>query len=382
MRIAFISGMTGEPWGGSEELWSLAALRCLAAGHDVCASVHGWASPARELAALRDQGLRIHERHGRRGWRRVAGEVVRAAGRGNARRGLGALIDPDVRRLEAFRPDLVCISHGAIACGLEWMEWAMARRIPYVSVTQANAEWFWPDDQRAERLAAAYCGARAACFVSEANHRLFELQVARRLANAVVVRNPVKVDRHVVLPWPDEGGGFKLAVVGRLSYQKGTDLILQTLAESAWRERPVQVRFYGRGPSAGGFIRLAGMLGVADRATFEGHVDSITEIWRQNHALLLPSRCEGLPLALVEAMMLRRCAIVTDVAGNREVVDDGVTGFLAAAPTVELVAAAMERAWHRRHQWQAMGEAAGRAIRETIAVDPVGDFVELLMQAA
>jgi hypothetical protein len=48
------------------------------------------------------------------------------------------------------------------------------------------------------------------------------------------------------------------------------------------------------------------------------------------HALVLTSRCEGLPLSLVEAMLSGRVPIVTDVGGNREVVNEAC-GFLAAS---------------------------------------------------
>ena len=51
---------------------------------------------------------------------------------------------------------------------------------------------------------------------------------------------------------------------------------------------------------------------------FRGHVNDIRAIWEQNHLLVLPSRYEGLPLALVEAMWCGRPAVVTDVGGNAE----------------------------------------------------------------
>ena len=57
---------------------------------------------------------------------------------------------------------------------------------------------------------------------------------------------------------------------------------------------------------------------------------------------MLPSRFEGLPLALVEAMLCPRPAVVTNVAGNTEVIEDGETGFVAAAPTAGHLDEAME----------------------------------------
>ena len=67
-----------------------------------------------------------------------------------------------------------------------------------------------------------------------------------------------------------------------------------------------------------------------------------------------------MPLSVVEAMLCGRPCIVTDVAGNRELIRDNVNGFLAKAPTVELLDEAMNRAWENRHRLREMGEAAAR----------------------
>jgi glycosyltransferase involved in cell wall biosynthesis len=77
---------------------------------------------------------------------------------------------------------------------------------------------------------------------------------------------------------------------------------------------------------------------------FTGHTESLDALWRQHHGLILPSRVEGLPLAMVEAMLRGRPVIATRVAGIPEVLEDGASGFLAAAPTVEHLDEAMQRA--------------------------------------
>ena len=69
----------------------------------------------------------------------------------------------------------------------------------------------------------------------------------------------------------------------------------------------------------------------------------IEEIWSANQVLVMPSRYEGLPLVIVEAMLCSRPVLATDVEGNSEIGIDGLTGFLAAAPTVAIVAQGVER---------------------------------------
>jgi glycosyltransferase involved in cell wall biosynthesis len=102
-------------------------------------------------------------------------------------------------------------------------------------------------------------------------------------------------------------------------------------------------------------------------------------IWASHHALVLPSRYEGLPLSLVEAMLCGRPSIVTNVSGNTELLEDNVTGFVAAAPTASFVDEALERAWNRRADWPAIGAAAAHQVRERVPPDPAGVFADELL---
>jgi len=125
--------------------------------------------------------------------------------------------------------------------------------------------------------------------------------------------------------------------------------------------------------------RMARALGLANRVVFAGYA-GVDKIWANNHVLVLPSRFEGLPLTIVEAMLCGRPVVATDVAGNSEVIDEGVTGFLAHAPTAGSMADALERFWGNRHEAQIMGEAASKKMRQRYENDPVRVFSEKLKQ--
>src|SRR5438128_318225 len=71
-----------------------------------------------------------------------------------------------------------------------------------------------------------------------------------------------------------------------------------------------------------------------------------------------------------------RPVIATDVAGNSEVVEDGVTGFLADAPTVSGFSEALERFWAGREDAQMIGGAGSQKIRQLVPPDPVRIFSE------
>jgi len=259
------------------------------------------------------------------------------------------------------------------------MEWCIGAGVPYVWVCQANSETWALNDALVERLRVAYGGARNCCFVSNANHRLLEIQIGDSIRNARVVRNPFNVGYDTEMEWPDEGPPWRLAYVGRVEPAvKGQDLLLQALTREKWRGRELIVDIHGSGAMEQSTRRLVTRLGLNDKVRFMGFSESVEEIWRSNHALVLTSRLEGLPLAVIEAMLCGRPVIVTDVGGNREVVDDNETGFVAPSAVVDAVDEVLERAWNARYNWKRMGAEAARRIRERVPSDPIGAFAEIL----
>jgi len=226
----------------------------------------------------------------------------------------------------------------------------------------------------------AYRGCVESYFVSRRNLQLFETQIGEPLPGATVVRNPFGVSYDAAPQWPDDTATLRLACVGRLDPKaKGQDLILEVLSSAKWRQRSIAVTFFGSGPYEDNLRRLVAWRHLESSVKWGGHVSDIEAVWKAHHALLLPSRFEGLPLALVEAMLCGRFGIVTDVAGNTEVVADNVNGFVAAWPTAKALDEAMERAWERRTEWEGIGRMAARSIREQVPRDPAAVFAEKLL---
>jgi glycosyltransferase involved in cell wall biosynthesis len=231
-------------------------------------------------------------------------------------------------------------------------------------------------------MAKGFSAARKVFFVSRNNLELFERQIGAALPEAVVVRNPFNVPADQPVPWPADTGIWRLACVARLEPSaKGQDLLLQTLARPQWSARPIEVNFYGSGPAAHGLQRLARHLQLKT-VRFRGHVDDVSAIWAENHLLVLPSRFEGLPLALVEAMWCGRPAVVTDIGGATELCVHGETGFVAAAPVAPLIEETMELAWKRRAEWSLMGAAARARVEQIFPRDPIAPFAQQLIACA
>jgi len=350
----------------------MAAGRMASSGIRVLVSAKKWRSPVPQVEALRKLGCEIRLRPAPSIPRRVA-------------RRLFSNLAPEAKYLRqvAKNADLIVISQGGNTDGLLWMEACHRANLAYVVIAQAASEQWWPHDEVTERLAKAYEGARAAFFVSDGNLALSRQQFVTPLKKAIVIRNPYNVRYEANPPWPqDSPVQLRLACVGRLDLEaKGQDLLLGVLALPHWRDRNVQLSLVGKGIHQRSLQRLAVALDLKN-VTFAGLVNDIEELWSRHHALVMPSRCEGMPLALVEAMICNRPAIVSDVAGHRELVRDGINGFLASAPTVALMDEAMSRAWSRRSELRQMGLIAGADVRCWVSPDPTEQFVEELKRAA
>lgn len=371
LRIVFIAANEGVPWGGSEYCWGNAAARLAKHGVQVSISVKRWPKPASQIMDLQALGCRIH-------FRPVPGRARRLA------RKFPPWTAYHLRHVKKVTraADLVVISQGGSHDGLLWMEAAQSAGCKYASISQGGVVSWWPEPDLEERLAKAYESAAAAYFVSEALLDLCRRKFVTPLGRGKVIRNPFNVSYDARPPWPMHEDPLSLAFVSRLEISgKGHDVLLQVLSLPHWRERNVRVLLYGDGPNQRSLRR---MIEVAKLTSidFGGFASNIEQIWANNHALILPSRHEGMPLTLVEAMLCGRPAIITDVGGVRELLRDNVNGFLAKAPTVELLDEAMNRAWQNRHRLKEMGEQAAMDVRKFVSPDPTEDFVRELLSLA
>jgi glycosyltransferase involved in cell wall biosynthesis len=370
-HFLFVSTMAGSPWGGSEELWSRAAHDLAGQGFAVGASVLQWSPPHKRVLDLMKGGVEVRFRPTnyslwKRTWRRLT-----------SRAALGTR--SEVEKLLAERsPALVVFSDGGPFSSVDLLELCVAKQVPFVTIGQANGENRWLEDRDAARYRVALATARRCYFVSNANRRLAEKHLGFELPNAEVIWNPFNIDYRVSLPWPELDGKdeLRLACVARLDPSaKGQDVLLEALADPRWAARNWRLSLFGEGPMRDVLERLAKRLGLSNRVTFLGH-QSVEDIWASSHALVMPSRYEGLPLAMVEAMLCARPVVATDVAGHSEIVEDGLTGFLADAPIVSSIADALERLWTNRAKLEEMGRRGSKRIREVVPTDPVRVFSE------
>jgi len=379
MHIKFISTMDTAPWGGSEELWSKAAINLVKKGVKVSASVQGWDFRPVQVAKMIASGVSVFER------KPVCPDFKeRMLRRFRLKPNCDLTAMAFEKWLTMDSPDLVVFSDGRLVSKPEWGDLCRIAGLPYVNFCQANSIGFWPDDNYGQKIAEFLEAASIQFFLSSHNKKLCEDQLGIELKNAEIMFNPFDVPFDVNRTWPDNSNGnFNLACVGRLEpISKGQDILFSILAQPIWQERKFRVSMFGVGSSEQSLRKLALRLGLEDKVHFEGFTKDVESLWRSHHALVLPSRHEGQPIVSVEAMLCHRIAITTDVGRNPDLIQDGVDGFIAEACSTGSFDAALDRAWQNRHRLQEMGIKAGEKIRRIVPRCPEEIFANRLLEIA
>jgi len=122
---------------------------------------------------------------------------------------------------------------------------------------------------------------------------------------------------------------LKFLYVGSLISIKGVDILLRSLGRLG-QEKAWTLSVAGTGPDHEKLSLLVGQEGIMSKVSFLGPVDpmAMPALMSSHDVLVLPSYREGRPSVVLEALAAGLPVIATDIDGTRELVEDGVTGWL------------------------------------------------------
>ncbi len=152
------------------------------------------------------------------------------------------------------------------------------------------------------------------------------------------------------------------AIVGLLNVAKGQDLAIQALASKP-ELKGLQLLIVGHGELDGELRELAQDLGVQKRVAFAGFRRDVPEILAACDFLLLPSRWEGMPYIVLEAMASARPVLATPVDGATDLLVDGHSGWLTTDISAQAIATGLLRVLALSPLQR---QAAGAAARERV----------------
>jgi len=191
---------------------------------------------------------------------------------------------------------------------------------------------------------------------------------------------PNGVDLEEIKTMEREWSPPRLLSVGRLVHQKGLDLAMQALA--GIKDMEWEWRIAGDGPQMHMLKSLAKELGIDNRIVFLGWQshEQLMEQYKQANLFLFPSRHEGMPNAVLEAMASGLPVIASRIAGNEELVIDGKTGLLVPSEDIESLRDSLKKTLNDVPLREQMGRASRRHMEERYSWESTAQQYALLLE--
>ncbi len=161
---------------------------------------------------------------------------------------------------------------------------------------------------------------------------------------------------------------YDTLLVGSLrSNVKGVDILLKAI--SILGEKISRVAIAGEGILKNELILLRDRLGLQGKVDFLGNVDQVGELLERSRIFVMPSRFEGLPIALLEAMSKKKPIIASKVGGIPEVVRDMENGLLICPESPEELAEKLGLLLDSPELCEKLGHQAFETIQERYSIE-------------
>ena len=272
------------------------------------------------------------------------------------KRAIGALLALR-RQIARLRPQVLHVNLREIADAQYAVVAALTvRRVKVVVVEQLPYAPATRLSGRLKRLTSARLAAHVA--VGDRAARLVEDTVGLRRGSVLTIYNGVP---DLGLPNQTRSGvDTVIGTLARLDRIKGLDLLLGAAATLPG----TRLQLVGEGPERDALAAQAERLGVAGRVQFVPWSDGARRLLGEMDVFVLPSRNEGFPLSIVEAMLAARPVVATDVGSVREAVVDGETGYVVPPDDEPALRDALSRLVGDPELRRRMGDAGrARALR-------------------
>lgn len=286
-------------------------------------------------------------------------------------------IGPMLAHAKAFKrmaPDILHFNLGMMSsCQWALFVAVLKGRAPTVVVENSPVDTWSSTSTLLKRFTSPRVSAHVA--VGEATaRRIEELAKLRRGSVGTLYHGVPDVRRDVPRV---RGDGPVVLHIGRHQRVKGVDVLLEAMALLPAEVRLVQI---GDGEERERLIDLATRLGLGDRVEFRqlSWDERAADLIAGFDLFVLPSRDEGLPVSIMEAMLAGVGIVATDIGAIREELDDGVTGVIVPPEDPAALAKAIADLLAEPARRERLGAAARKVALERFTVEAtVARYVEL-----
>lgn len=198
-----------------------------------------------------------------------------------------------------------------------------------------------------------------------------------------VIHNPIKASDEETNRSSQDNGVRWIASMGRLTHQKGFDLLLNAFAKVAGRHPDWRLRIIGDGPLRQELESHSKTLGLTSRVEFAGLVSNPAQFLRQANLFVMASRFEGFPYVALEALVSGLPVIYADCpSGPREIIRDGIDGRLVPPGDVDALAAAMDKLMTDDHVRKEMSKRAPEVLERFGLKQIIGQWEDLFSEVS
>jgi glycosyltransferase involved in cell wall biosynthesis len=290
-----------------------------------------------------------------------------------------------LRNFKQWKPDVIWAFFG-FPSGITALAIKVLFRIPYiVSLRGGDVPGFRPYDFRKfHRIGAPFIrmvwNNAAAVVANSEGLKKLALKFHHKVPIEVI---PNGIDLDYFKPSQRDGKIPQLLFTGRVVYQKGLDLLISALGEL--KELDWELSVIGDGSFKNQLHHLVNEQHMTSRVRFHGWCkqEQLLPILAQAHIFVNPSRHEGMPNAVLEAMASGLPIIATSIAGNEDLVVDGKNGFLVASENIGELRNALQTLLKNKSLRLKMGNESRALVEKKFSWSHSGQaYLELIQKIA
>ena len=177
------------------------------------------------------------------------------------------------------------------------------------------------------------------------------------------------------------GNTHIIFAAGRLAYQKGFDLLIEVARMAKDKRYNWVFLVAGSGRLEKELLGLCRQKGVEDTVKFIGFQSNVMPFIKTSDIFLLPSRSEGMPNVLREAMALGKACVATAVDGVPELIENNVSGLLVEKDNTDQMFEGILKLLKNPGLKESLGNNALERIREKFSMDRMVTEIENLFES-